>query len=558
MKRHRHSKTSHRTAALFALLLAAAFLFGGCAVIPPDIGGPMVPADATQTPEAGGGDGIQPQQGTDVPNQGAVQPQVTTSDEIASVDVFLTATQSMMGFADTPFASLYENTVDAVQAGVAQSFPQASRRFLRADISRNLADAVLDQANITAEASQPEFYLIQDMISQPQRVKLLENSTWTAGRRMNEFKQSYYAKRGLALPQGAVELAAPVAWAISQMPNESDHITVILTDLSELQTQTGELTRVIQDKVFGMGKVLGMVAMRSEFSGFIPVHSAETLWYEWGDQPSGSLEKMLDYGNYQIGVTLDEKTRSHDLRPMYVLCIGPSEGVENFLTVLKKQLDSAYQSQPREILLQMFDTDFARRNFSATEHVKITGYSTSGVNVDPGEIGRTGLSYVQLEKTQDSSQRYIEFTLEYTPKASDYRAGQYTSQDFSAALHLVNDKGETVALAANAAPVTITIGENTRDKVAVKIRFDHPVGMIESGNYTASVSVTLNPPKVGGSLPFVESYHADSAGQAEGQAFDGSRTIGLSGFVSALLGMQSTTLAPVPLGTFTYPLYVLI
>lgn len=562
---------TYRNAGLCLLLCAALALLSGCSIRPPTQ--PNSAENEVSFAEAVKGalspEEAQPDEGEEAPSSTPVPARAAENvlyRDIETVDLFLDATRSMMGFADTKSISLYEKTIDAAVSSIAQVFPNARRSVYRADVSRSdPEDARIAPEQVVQQAMQPWFYLVEPYLRQPERVKLLGAQDLTEGQRMNQFLPSYYQQAGQSLPEGTAETDTPVDWAIRNLNKGGSRVGLILTDLSELQNHTGTLSQTLREQIFAQGETIGLLAIYSEFSGFVPVHGIQETWYEWGSVPSGSPEKQLDYGYYTLGLTIAEADREEALRPFYVLCIGESDVVNDFLAVLEQQLSALLGGEEKQsrVFRQVFDVDFAQAFTEIQRTVTISGQSTAGVNVGKQSGGMPGPGFVQLQRVQEGQSRTVEFALTYLPKDSDPRIGTFVPDDFvaQAVLYPLDEGGgkggEAIASLDPAVDLSIRIGQlNNAEKVEILLETAYPTGAIPKGDYLVEITLSLMPPSVKDAQPWVDRLNADLTHQQQTTAFDGSRTIGLTGLINALTGMQESMLAQAELGSFSFPLYV--
>ena len=176
--------------------------------------------------------------------------EILANRNIKRVDIFYDATLPMMGFADMAEgqSSTYERVMNLIASSATLVFPNAAFRNIRAEFETDSVNQmVCDETNVVAQLALPSFYLSQDMIYQPAYVKLEKDAGQTRGQRMNQFMESYYTLQGKQPPneQGTT---GPVAWAIEHA--DEDSITIVVSDLSELQTDENRLRQALSQKVF--------------------------------------------------------------------------------------------------------------------------------------------------------------------------------------------------------------------------------------------------------------------------------------------------------------------
>ncbi len=576
--------------ALLGLLLTT-FLVCGCTVMPPDLEAQSAFAPVEeQTPgadQAAGQETAVPtpvEQSTEAPSP---QPTVAASAaptvpvasaapaaqataepvsilETKRVEIYYNATPSMMGFADTLTVSRYERALDILEASMAACFPSAEKRRYRADVDWRKEDALLGLEQVVSLASSPSFYLIRDMLYQPDRVWRRGDTTWRKGPRMSEPIPGYYQEG--KVPEDVKPLSHPTAWAVDK--GDPDAFMVVVTDLSELQTQSSALIQAIARKGFEVGKAVGLVAVKSEFSGFVPVYGADEVWYEWGAQPSGSMDRILDYTDFQIGLTLAPQERAMASRPFYILCIGSSGQVGGFMEDLNRRLAVfSGQGETLEANALSFDIDFTPPGYRLSSYVTVPSGGSQGINIMEHSGGALN-GILQLQKTQNDAQRYSHFTVGYSPKANDPRRGSFGKEDFTFTLQAYEKQPDggllPVSLWDQGLAIDWQAVNASGGTVSLDVRVLFPAGgrLPEGAVYRLEITALLHPPVLGGIPDWVGGYNQEVA-QLErltsgtgASAFDGSRTLGFYNLVAALTTLQAGTLKEAPLGTFAVEVQV--
>lgn len=567
MKEYR--RLSHKIGCAAGVLALLCWL-SGCSPMPPDRASgdsslPTPQAEIIGSAEAGLSITTAP---TEQPRVVAVTGTPTAVGDrahgsIRRVDTYVDATQAMMGFVDTPAVSLYSRFLDILTTSLSRSFPDAAYHTYRADIDHpDNADALVE-GSLSQEATSPSFYLVRRLTHLPERVQLAEGSLPQSNLRMNTFTNSYYEQKGLTLPADVRETDAPITWAVGQSAASSDAVTLFLTDLHELQLHTGALAQALREHAFVGGSTVGILALPSEFSGLVPLDAAEPLWYQWGALPSGAMDKLLDYGYYTLGITQDAAEREEAERPFYLLCVGRSDVVSDFLAMAKHQLGVSLSAEPPESQSLVYRLDYASPDPNLSKNTRLTGYSQSGVNVSASELAQTGHSYVQLQKANAGDSRFVEFTIPYASGANDPRTGAFTAKDFALSTQVTalapdGSLGEEVAPPGPGLPVQLSIGQNDAERVEVIARLTFPQGVLPKGDYQVGLSLTIQPPPAQVTPGWALALSSDLSAQQRAGSFDGSKTVGLEGFLSALSGLQEEQLAPMALGDFTFPLYVVV
>ena len=281
------------------------------------------------------------------------------------------------------------------------------------------------------EASDPSFYLSSDLTHYPAKVYSTPSDSHRSSERFNEFHLSYYHAYGKTEPANDVQTQNPVAWAINQMDSSLDNIAIIFSDLSELQFDSSKLTTAIQTQVFGQGKTIGVLAMKSNFAGLIPMSNG---WFIWGSEPTGTLWKMLDYTYYELGISIDPELRQTAQHPLYVICIGESDAVNRFVNTLNSQMNIRFTDEALQLNLRAFDVDFGTKNVNIADSVTLVFNTQEGMNlVDEGKRLRTvTLQRMRGEYDENTNPRYVIYKVTYPGKITDPRTSfGYNPSDFT-------------------------------------------------------------------------------------------------------------------------------
>lgn len=521
---------------LFLLLMALVLLLCSCAAEQPDmIGSTSIPLDTdipTSTVIPASTDS--PKDTTSQTNTATTTKTMNPVAQIDKLEVFVDATFPMMGFVDTSERSEFLAYIDCGLTSAKQCFPNSREAAYRIAINQSKAEAELSGGLTLSSLADPSFFLSEDLTYLPTNVYASVGDASLSGQRMNEFRSSYYAISGQNAPASSALLQSPVAWAVSNLDMSINSVAMIISDLSELQSDTSSLTSAIQEHVFAKGKTVGILALRSSFSGLVPMSNG---WFVWGAPPTGTLWKMLDYGFYNVGVSIDPSERDTAQRPCYILFIGESDSVNTVMNRVQSDLNSRFASAQSAFNVCAFDTNFATANVDVGSSVRRVGNTSDGVNILDAH---TELSPVQLQRMRDSSRdRYIEYEVEYPAKATDPRCNTpdgFTANDFQIACQLKTaDNSAPVTLPAEVSSVRME-GAN----VYVRLRLHFPYKRLERGTYQATASLYLNPPATIREPDWVLDYHIDFQSK---DSFDGSHTVGLNGLFNHIASNQKTIIA---------------
>lgn len=513
------------------------------------------------------------------PNDSAEQQteerEILTDRAIERVDIFYDATLPMMGFADMAEgqSSVYEKAMSLVPASATLIFPNATFRNIRAEFeTEQLDQMVCTGTNMAAQLAMPSFYLAEDMTHQPAYVKLEKNEGQTSGQRMNRFMKSYYTLQGRQSPNGQMT-TGPMAWALENA--DEDSITIVVTDLSELQTDEDRLRKALRKKVFDQNMAAGFVGVISEFSGFVPLQMGETIWVEWGSQPTGSKQNDIFYEvdtknahiAYNLPMTMSSDQRKSRERPFYVFCMGRTDSVVDYINNLKKEIQTRIPQA--KVVAQVYESDYSNRQYVLAEHTHPSAEQIDNVTVVGGSrtensVGTIGVGKSKevdtMIKTGEIEARFISFDIDYIAKETDPRRGSFSAADFDVRMKVYEltadgERGQEISIDSSTHPEIQSEIVNRADGTGITVRCYHPLQKLPRGDYEVEISMTVSQPK----NEDVAMYFSDfsSEGSQAIDHFDGSKTIGLKGFLDAMNTMQRNRMEIISIGSFTYRLTIM-
>ena len=96
---------------------------------------------------------------------------------------------------------------------------------------------------------------------------------------------------------------------------------------------------------------------------------------------------------------------------------------------------------------------------------------------------------------------------------------------------------------------------NQSDGVGITVRCYHPLQKLPRGDYEVEISMTVLQPKNEEVTAYFRNFSSESSQTVED--FDGSKTIGLKGFLDAMNTMQKNRMETILIGSFTYRLKIL-
>lgn len=539
-------------------MLALGLFATGCATVPPQpiTGQPAV----TQTempldvPDAGA-------DGTDAPTgAAAATPQPAATGAIVAsvpptqVELFYSGMPSMMGFADASQSTIYENVMDALPACVSLCWPSASSTFYRygADIAKDAMRMGKDQ--LLTLVGDPSFYRDIPMFTQPARLKREGMPLNTDVENMNEPIRSFYEVTGIDMPTMQSNTnGTPIAVNASDEADTS--LTLIVTDLHELRMDDGALLTAINEHCLAKGRTVGVVAIKSEFAGYIPDLGANSTTFAWGSPPSGTLDYKLDFVDYQVGVSVDPEHRETKSRPFYVLCIGEQNAVNQYIQTLADRLTREFAGNSTFALeTAVFGSGYVPSGYSAGSNMRyIQG---QGVTAIPEPSAQGGVNLIELKASQQ--ERFLQWELDFKVHPADPRGLSLSKDDFTFVAEAVAADGTTTVLP----QLDWEILSASGDTVTMSLRLELPAGILPQGSYTLELIGSLTAPSELPGASWLPTFGYDADGtqlfdmEQNTTAFDGSRTLFLSRLIDTLGKANLGRLGVAPLGTVSIQLTV--
>ncbi|GHU70311.1 hypothetical protein FACS1894184_15590 [Clostridia bacterium] len=565
------NRQSLRRIGLIACLLVA-ILLSACTVQPPArIEGYVTPAptatatptpdtptaEPSATPTANSDAGIDnpdsPPEGAEPTSSVSANPADSVSaitafapKTINRVEIFYPGMSSMMGFVDAPITTIYENTMEAIAASVSLRWPAATLLTYRYNTQVEKSDMLIPREQLLGTLVEPSFFREEPMNVQPARVKpedgILRVRTGAA-EKMNEPIISFYERTSTLIP--IVEGTA-TGTVVALTASDPKALTIIVSDLHELRSDDGTLIAALSQNAFQTGRSIGILAVLSEFAGYVPDIGANKTAFVWGAPPTGTLDFTLDFTDYKVGVSIDPQTRETKPRPFYVLCLGDQSAVSETLTTLSERLATEFANNPNFVQhTALYGSNYVPDGYSLLGHMSYAGGQGVTALADPTAPG--GLSKIELKTT--SSQRYLEWTVEYPTSMTDPRAGRFEASDFSFEARAESE--------ANSLPLTglsWSVAESTATMVKIALRLDFPGGSPPRGSYTLSIAGSLAAPSELPGTELVNQFGWDPDGadmlhvEQNLSPFDGSRTLYLSRLFNALGQAHIARIGNTPLG----------
>lgn len=552
-----------RLLATVALLALAAFITGCVATPPQPLGGAPT---ATPTPDAVPAFGQAVDEPTALsepietaptppeetpPAAAATLPPAGTARTPSRVEVFYSGAFSMMGFADAPSTTIYENTMEALAACVSLCWPTVQADYYRYSRDMNKLDMRYSKELLLGHIGRPAFYRDTALTEQPGRVKTEEAAVETVSERMNEPVLSFYEAASLPDP---VFRSNGAGTSVALSESDPNALTLIVTDLHELRTDDGAILSSLNQSVLSTGRSVGLVAIVSEFAGYIPDVGANKTAFLWGSPPSGTLDAMLDYEYYKVGVSVDPQARQTRPRPFYVLCLGDQAAVNTYIQTLSDRLNKEFQGNSTfQLRTALFGSSYVADGYELGGNLRLL--SGQGVTAMADDSAPAGVGQVELKASQQT--RALEWALEYAVHPSDPRAGSLRADDFQFEAAAVSE-GNRIQLP----DLSWSVTQSTATSVTLRLRLEFPQGILPRGDYALELSGRLAAPQARPGSEWVDAFGWDADGvqlmniEQNLAPFDGSRTLFLSRLMDALGLANTSRLGGASLGTVSIRLTV--
>ncbi|MEG2265584.1 MAG: hypothetical protein RSC68_14780 [Acinetobacter sp.] len=482
----------------------------------------------------------------------APQPSTLTTAKdqtIQSFDVYYDATTAMIGFVDISQAidSKYMTAIDLLRNK--SFFPSAALKIFRVDHTANqMDDLVVNPETISATIGMPSFYASAKLCYEPSSIVLTGESTVRSGRRLNRFIDSFYTTIGQ--DESYTQLENPAAYALSNISERS--ISVIVSDLSELNANETALIDQLAKRVFQNDMSFAIIGLQSNFAGFVPLRSSSTVWNQWGSLPSGSpivtyhyheLKQNGSHGvYYDVPLTAKATDRAMATRPFYILCMGKTSLLTNYVSSLENQL----KSRGAECESMIFASDYINRSAGITN---VIPSMTDGVNKvknqkDSYRLGGT------IEEA-DQEKRALSFKLAYLPLSTDPRSS-YSASDFTINTQIteLDENGHPVKDVVSNDQVHTMINSVSSNGHEITTTFFCPVHSLKNGKYQVRITLSLARPDMSVASSKFDKFYRSEENNA--QRFDGSITPGLNTFITDLELLQEQRTINPEIGSFSF------
>lgn len=218
-----------------------------------------------------------------------------------NVDIFLDATLSMKGFVTAGTNSYFQETLPFLESAVISGWSDGKANFFKFG-----NDVGTLQRREHLKASSVEFYGDRNYNTQT----LIEN---------------------------VIDKA------------QTDHLTIIITDLYQNDADVNQLSDKLRDKYIGNGLAIGVYAVKSQFNGSI-----------------------YDVGPNNYSFTYTTKNEPKDFRPFYLLALGSHADIEKYFDALDH---SGFDAFPADVKRQVIFSPYLTASPVSFENADITATS---------------------------------------------------------------------------------------------------------------------------------------------------------------------------------------
>lgn len=553
-----HPSTRCKRLSLLLLSLLMAAILTGCATIPPQQITGIQPnptagqADNTMDETAGDGQSIPAATATPAPLQTASLTALE-AEAPTSVELFYSGMPSMMGFADASQTTIYESTMDALSACVSLCWPMASTTYYRYSTDMAKERMQLTQEQLLARVGDPSFYRDTPLFQQPDRLKREGLPLETEPENMNEPVPSFWEITGAEAPSTR-SAASGTPVAIANTAPESTSLSIIVTDLHELRMDDGRLLDALNERGLQLGRTVGVAAIVSEFAGYIPDLGSNSTTFVWGAPPSGTLDYVLDYTEYKVGISIDPEQREMASRPFYVLVLGDQAAVSTYLATLEERLTREFSASGKyQFRTAVFGSGYVLPNYTIAGNMRYT--AGQGVTAVADTQSPAGVGLIELKASQEA--RYLQWQVSYKIHPSDPRATSLTAEDFTFA---ATARGDTESV--NLPDLTWSLVQQTGDTLTIQLHLDLPQGVLVPGSYQLELAGSLSAPSTLPGSDWLSQFGYDADGtqlfemEQNQTEFDGSRTLYLSRLIDTLGKANLSRLGIASLGAVSIALTV--
>jgi hypothetical protein len=490
----------------------------------------------------------EPPKASEPASQNVVIP-IDWDSDVNNIELYYPGMSSMMGFVDAPISTIFENAMEAILASVSLKFPAADISIYRYSQHVDKADMIIPRETLLTIIGNPSFFRDEPMTKQPDRVKVDGSQLAILNEKMNEPIESFYELIESAEPK-VVSASSGTVVAVDSV--EPGSLSVIVTDLHELRIDDGRLTAALSQNILNRNSTIGVLAVMSEFSGYVPDVGANRTSFVWGSPPTGTLDYTLDFTDYKVGISVDPQTRRVLPRPFYIIVIGGQNAVSDVISILSDRLSREFSSNR----IFRIETALYGSNYVSEDYALSMKYVTGqGVTAMPDASAASGVSRVELKA--GNQDRFLQWEIDYNAHASDPRLGGFTANDF-----LFEARGANESESRPLQGMSWAVDEAVPGSIKISLRLDLNRAALSSGEYEISISGALTAPNTMPGMDWLGDYGWDPEGaqmlsiERDELPFSGDKTLNLSRLLNALGQAHVARISRAPLGTVSFKLVV--
>jgi hypothetical protein len=409
--------------------------------------------------------------------------------EDALAKLFVNAERSMMGFADWQYDTVYETAVSLLTDEVTQYSPEFYRfdRYVVGDEAMKVSDASTLKSNIRDISFYSSNGIPQDATI-PADVKRYKQD------KIEELKAISPWFPAETLEAGLTVSAYPLENAINAFG--SQYLNIVVTDLYELRNGSfaaiGELAKYD----------VGILAIKSEFSGVLPELTTDGSDLVWGSPATGSYKSFdkktasytkddgtTGYYNYNVFHSYTQEERVSANRTFYILLAGNADQVATVMEGVENKLTEKYANSAMihpEVASLLIKSDYSS---AICEDVKPdTGNAPEYVALNYGEDYKDAYGY---EIREGDEVPPIKVTSVYEPDTGA-SARALSAKDFQLKTKSFElDGGESSEIALSEPQFALNAGEG--ETLLPVISFN--VDALSVGEYVVESHLSILPPE---------------------------------------------------------------
>jgi predicted small lipoprotein YifL len=389
----------------------------------------------------------------------------------AKARVFLSGSFSMMGFADWKYDTVYEAAIsDLIDTLVKEGKTSRYYRFDDAKLPPELM--IIDSAETARnDIKSTSFYVRTDFDMKDDSPDSTIPGYYSDNEDFNALSEIQ-------------SVTYPIENALSNLDKNS--LNIIVTDLYELRNGVPGSLSVLSDYS------VGIVALKSEFSGYLAEKADDELNIVWGSPPTGSYMKAIRE-KATVAATdkpLKLEDKMSQVRPLYIIAAGLPDDVENFINEFSSVIDTQYKNSTA-IKLEMGSLFYPLNHFTsvADRNSEKVDYGGEDDLFFPVESDVTPDTIASFEIRASDELPDVTVSVSYTPD-DIYGGKTLTPADFivTGTLFTFDDESNTWS-DSGAFPSKLKISSG-----GISLAYD--LNAVEKGKYCIETHVSLSAPPV--------------------------------------------------------------